>query len=151
MKTHNSVIMILSFLLLISPLLTCQDLNVHYLIGEKQSAVTKKYGKPNHQDNSSPEMMCMFYQTKTNRMIFVANTEAVYQSEANASYDSDGKARKEIDAFISGSVSAGFEVDTVSASDFHLHKPGVRVDLQVSENKISKQFEISVKANRSED
>jgi len=96
-------------------------------------------------------MMCMFYQTKTNRMIFVANTKAVYQSEANASYDSDGKARKEIDAFISGSVSAGFEVDSVSASDFHLHKPGVRVDLQLSENKISKQFEISVKANRSED
>jgi len=39
-------------------------------------------------------------------------------------------------------------VDTVSTSDFRLDKSGVKVDLQLYENKLSKKFEISVKANK---
>jgi hypothetical protein len=142
-----------SFILtfLITPLITAQDLNVHYMIGEKQSVVTQKYGNPVHQDNSSPEMMCMFYQTKTSRLIFVANKEGVYQSEATASYDSETSARKDITDLISGSLSKGFEVDSVSTSDFHLHKHGLRIDVRMTENKLSKKYEVSVKANKSEE
>ena len=151
METLKLIIVLLFVSFLIPTLLTAQDINVHLMIGEKQSAVTKKYGKPVHQDNSSPEMMCMFYQTKTIRMIFVSNSGGVYQSEATATYDADRIARKQLNDFITGSVSNNFEVDSVSADDYHLHKPGVRVDLQLSENKLSKKFEISVKAHKSED
>ena len=79
METLKLIIVLLFVSFLIPTLLTAQDINVHLMIGEKQSAVTKKYGKPVHQDNSSPEMMCMFYQTKTIRMIFVSNSGGVYQ------------------------------------------------------------------------
>jgi hypothetical protein len=113
--------------------------------------VIKKYGNPAHQDNSDPNMMCMFYQTKTNRMIFVSDKDGVYQSEATASYGAESKARSVVDNFISGSVANGFAVDTVSINDFQLSKTGVKADLQISENKITKNFDISVKANRSED
>jgi threonine dehydratase len=95
--------------------------------------------------------MCMFYQTKTNRMIFVSNKEGVFQSEATANYDSEKKARNVVDDSIAGSVKNGFAVDTVSVNDFELYKKGVKAVLQVSENKITKNFDVSVKANKSED
>jgi len=96
-------------------------------------------------------MMCMFYQTKTNRMIFVSNQEGVFQSEATVNYDSETKARSVIDDFISTSIKNEFTIDTVSVNDFQLSKTGVKVTLQLSENKISKSFDVSVKANKSED
>ena len=58
-------------------------------IGKKQSDVIKKYGNPVHQDNSNPDMLCMFYQSGTNSMIFVANAQGVYQAEANVSYSAE--------------------------------------------------------------
>ena len=42
-------------------------------------------------------------------------------------------------------------VDTVTTSDFHLHKKGTKVDLQMNENKLSKKFDIRIKANKVED
>ncbi len=45
----------------------------------------------------------------------------------------------------------GFAVDTVSVNDFQLYKTGIKAVLQVSENKITKNFDVSVKANKSED
>jgi len=126
-----------------------QDINVHNYIGKSQSDVIKKYGKPVHQDNSNPSMLCMFYKSGSNNMIFVSNAEGIYQSESSSSYNREEDARSLVDSFISGSVSNGYMVDTVTTGDFHLKKTGVKVDLQISENKLSKKFDIRVKANRS--
>ncbi|MDH3267950.1 MAG: hypothetical protein OEM46_03755 [Ignavibacteria bacterium] len=151
MKTINLFFVLFFLLFIIPDLLTAQDISVHYFIGKPKSDVIKKYGKPAHQDNSNPNMMCMFYQTKTNRMIFVSDKTGIYQSEATANYNSEAKARNVVDDFITGSVGDGFAVDTVSANDFQLYKSGVKANLQVSENKITKNFDVNVKANRSED
>lgn len=136
---------------LIPVLLSAQDISVHKFIGRTKADVIKKYGNPAHQDNSNPDMMCMFYQTKTNRMIFVSNKDGVYQSEATVNYGSEANARKAVDELIQNSVADGFAVDTVSTNDFQLHKTGVKTDLQISENKITKNFDVSVKAHKSED
>ena len=151
MSTKN--IFFVSFLLicLIPILLSAQDISVHKFIGKTRHDVIKKYGNPVHQDNSNPAMICMFYQTKTNRMIFVSDKNGVYQSEATANYNTESKARNAVDNFISSSVEDGFAVDTVTINDFELSKTGVKADLQMSENKITKNFEVSVKARRSED
>jgi hypothetical protein len=121
------------------------------MIGKSKTEVIKKYGSPVHQDNSNPDMMCMFYQSKTNRMIFVSNKEGVYQSEATTSFGTKVKARKVVDDFIAGSIIEGFTVDTVTINDFQLHRTGIKTDLQISENKITKNFDVSVKARVSED
>jgi hypothetical protein len=151
MKTKN--IFFVSYLLIcLTPvLLSAQDISVHKFIGKTRNDVIKKYGNPVHQDNSDPNMMCMFYQTKTNRMIFVSDKDGVYQSEATVNYDTEARARNAVDDFISGSIADGFAVDTVSINDFELSKTGVKADLQISENKITKNFDVNVKARRSED
>src|SRR5665811_507757 len=114
MKLLNVFYLIL-FSLLCNALITkAQDLNVHYLIGKKQSEVIKKYGNPVHRDDTNPEMRCMFYSSKLNTMIFVSNKEGVYQSDALKTYDSNNDAMKELDACIVGSVSNGFTIDSVT-------------------------------------
>lgn len=130
---------------------SAQDIAVQNLIGKSKSEVIKKYGKPVHQDNSDPAMICMFYQDKTTRMIFVSDKDGVYQSEATVSYSTETSARNAVDKFIVNSVADGFEVDTVTTNDFEIHKKGVKTDLQLSENKITKDYIVSVKARRSED
>jgi len=151
MKTRYCFFVAFFLISLVPGLLTAQDISVHKFIGKPKSDVIKKYGNPAHQDNSNPDMMCMFYQTKTNRMIFVSDKNGVYQSESTANFNSETSARKAVDELIKNSVADGFAVDTVSANDFQLHKTGVKTDLQISENKITKNFDVSVKAHRSED
>lgn len=151
MKTIKMFFVPIFLVCLFSVFLSAQDISVHKFIGKTKSDVIKKYGNPVHQDNSNPDMLCMFYQTKTNRMIFVSDKNGVYQSEATVNYESETKARSAVDKFITGSVADGFAVDTVSTNDFQLHKPGVKADLQMTENKITKNFDVSVKAHRSED
>jgi hypothetical protein len=126
-----------------------QDINVHDYIGKKPSNVIKKYGKPVHHDDSNPSMQCMFYKSSSGSMIFVSNEAGIYQAESSTSYSKEREARSVIDSFISGSVSEGYSVDTLSTSEFDLKKPGVKVNLQVIENKSSQKFDIRVKANRS--
>ena len=140
------------FLMILIPvLLPAQDISVHKFIGKVKADVIKKYGNPVHQDNSDPNMMCMFYQSKNNRMIFVSDQTGIYQSEATANYSTEAKARSSVDEFITSSVANGFNVDTVSVNDFQLSKTGVKADLQINENKITKNFDVSVKVRRSED
>lgn len=143
--------LIIFLLLLTASNLKAQDINVHYMIGKKQSEVIKKYGNPVHRDDSNPEMLCMFYKNKLNSMIFVADQKAVFQSEALKTYDDRIDAVKDLDACISKSVSNGYSIDTVTTSDFHLKIKGVKADLQLNENKLSNKFEIRMKANKSED
>jgi len=151
MKTIN-MFFVLFFLVFLFPVfMIAQDISVHEFIGKSKSAVTKQFGNPAHQDNSNPDMMCMFYQTKTTRMIFVSNKDGIYQSEATINYGTEAKARTVVDNCIKSSLTDGFKVDTVSVNDFQLYKTGVKATLQLSENKISKSFDVSVKANRSED
>ncbi len=128
-----------------------QDINVHTVIGKNQSEVVKKFGNPVHKDNSNPEMVCMFYKGKNRTIVFVADKDGVYQAEATATFDNEQTARNKVDDFILLSLTDEFTTDTVSVSDFYLHKKGVKVDLQLAENKITKKYEIKVKANRSED
>lgn len=151
MKTIKMFFVLFFLVCLFPVLLIAQDISVHELIGKTKSDVIKQYGNPVHQDNSDPDMMCMFYQTKTVRMIFVSNKEGIYQSEATVNYSSEANARAAIDDLIKGSVAEGFAIDTVSTNDFQLSKSGVKATLQISENKISNNFDVSVKANKSED
>ncbi|HVO72728.1 MAG TPA: hypothetical protein VMT35_01785 [Ignavibacteriaceae bacterium] len=127
-----------------------QEINVNEMIGKNQSAVIKRFGTPVHQDNSNPAMECMFYQSDLGRKIFVSSDKVVFQAESYSSYGSEKSARKTLDSFISSSIASGYQVDTVSANDFRLRKTGIKVDLQLNENKLSKKFEITVKANKTE-
>lgn len=128
-----------------------QDLTVHTMIGKSQSDVIKKYGNPVHKDNSDPSMVCMFYRNSDRTMVFVADREGIYQAELNIIKPSEQTARKLADEIILSSATFDFITDTISASDFHLHKTGVKADLQLYENKISGKYEIRVKAYRTED
>ena len=151
MKTRK-VFFISFFLMCLFPiLLSAQDISVHKFIGMKKSDVIKNYGNPAHQDNSNPDMMCMFYQTKTNRMIFVSNKDGVYQSEATVNYSSEASARNAVDELLKNSLTDGFAIDSISVNDFQVHKTGVKADVQMTENKITKNFDVSVKAHKSED
>jgi hypothetical protein len=151
MKTRNYFFVSFFLMCLFPILLSAQDISVHKFIGKTKAEVIKKYGNPVHQDNSNPDMMCMFYQTKTNRMIFVSNKDGVYQSEATVNYDSEASARKAIEDLMKNSIAEGFAVDSISVNDFQVHKTGVKADVQMTENKITKNFDVSVKAHKSED
>jgi hypothetical protein len=149
MKTYYVIFKLFLALVLIPVSIFAQDIEVHKLIGKSKSDVIKKYGNPVHQDDSNPAMICMFYKSSTKSMIFVSDKDGVYQAEATATYKREKDAHSVIDDFISGSISDGYAVDSVTTLDFHLQKTGVKVDLQISENKLSKKFDIRVKANRS--
>jgi hypothetical protein len=129
--------------------LSAQDIKVHNYIGKSQSEVIKNYGNPIHKDASNPAMICMFYKSGTNTMIFVSNQEGVYQAEASVSYDDEKTARAEVNKLISTSLTNSYQVDSVTVSDYRLHKTGVKVDLQIYENKLTKKYDVKVKANKS--
>lgn len=135
---------------LISIQVRSQDFNVHTLIGKSQSEIIKKYGTPVHKDKSDPSMFCMFYKNATRTMVFVSDRNGVYQAEATIINNNEQSARKLIGEFISSSQKIEFVTDTISLSDFRLHKTGVKADLQLFENKLTGKYEIRVKANRTE-
>jgi hypothetical protein len=151
MKTIKMFFVLFFLVCLFPVLIVAQDISVHEFIGKTKSDVIKQYGNPVHQDNSNSDMMCMFYQTKTVRMIFVSNKEGIYQSETTVNYSTEAKARASIDDLIKSSLIEGFTVDTVSVNDFQIHKTGVKADVQMTENKITKNYDVSVKAHSSED
>lgn len=150
MKTQNMFLVIIVILFLLPSIGFTQNMEVHNLIGKSRNEVIKKYGAPVHKDESNPDMICMFYKNKTSSMIFVSDKSGVYQAEATKSYDTQAEARSIVDSFISNSLTNGFAIDTVSTSDFRLQKKGVKVDLQISENKLAKTFDVKVKANKTE-
>jgi hypothetical protein len=150
MKIIKIIIEIIVIFLLLTIALAAQGLNVHMMIGKSQGDLIRLYGKPIHQDNSDPSMVCMFYEGDNFRYIFVSDANGVYQSEGYNSYNTENSARSELDDFISNSISNGFKVDTVSSTAFQLQKPGVSADLQLIKNEISKKFEVNVKAAKRE-
>ena len=150
MKTKSRSLLYFLVLVLFPAFVNAQSLEVHKLLGQNTSAVIKQYGNPVHKDASNPDMICMFYQNKTMSMIFVSGKQGVYQAEATKIFNSETDAKSNIDSFVSNSITDGFVVDTISTSDFQLRKSGANVDLQLSENKISKNFEVKVKARKTE-
>lgn len=148
MKTQKKLLASLFLICLFPFFIIAQDISVHNMIGKTQNYVINKYGKPVHRDKSNPAMDCIFYKTKDKRLTFVADQKGVFQAEANASYSSENKARNALNDFITGSISESFIVDTVSTEDFVLNKEGVNVELQLCANKITKKYEIRVKARR---
>jgi len=151
MKINNLILKYFLFPALIISISIAQDISVHNFVGKSQRDVIQKYGKPVHKDNSNPDMICSFYKSGSNTMIFVADKNGIYQAEASKSYDTEGNARSEIDGLIATSLTNGFLIDTVSINDFKLAKSGVKVDLQLCENKLTNKFDIRVNAKRSED
>lgn len=150
MKSKNFSFVYFFLIYLIPVLIFAQDISVHEFIGKPKSDVIKTFGNPVHQDNSNPEMMCMFYQTATLRMIFVSNKEGVYQSEATANYDTEVEARNVLKNLLKNSKANGFAADSISVNDYQLSKTGIKADLQLTENKISKKFDVNIKARKSE-
>ncbi len=142
---------LIAFLFIINSFtISSQSIEVHYLIGKKQSDVIKQYGNPVHKDNSNPDMVCLFYKNPNGTIVFVSDKEGVYQAEANMTYSFENDARKVIDRFIQSSSEGGYQIDSVTVNDFKLHQKGVKVELHITENKISKKYEVRVKANRTE-
>jgi hypothetical protein len=118
------------------------------MIGKKQNEVIKTYGNPVHKDASNPAMICMFYKSNVGTMIFVSDKDGIYQAEATKTFKNENLARTEIDLFISNSIENGFDIDTVTVNDFNIHKKGNKVELQLSDNKLTNSFDIRVTAKR---
>lgn len=150
MKTLNKILFYFLFALLITNFIQPQSIDVYNFIGKPRNEVIKKFGNPVHKDESDPNMICMFYKSKSGSMIFVSDKQSVYQIEATKIFNTESEARNNIDSFISKALEDNFSVDTVSVSYFQLHRTGAKLDLQYYENKISKNFELRVKANRTE-
>jgi hypothetical protein len=150
MKTNKIFFFYFLLTFFCASVISAQSIDVHNLLGKSQKEVIKKYGNPVHKDNSNPSMLCMFYKNKTSTMIFVSDKKGVYQVEATKSFDTESEARSNVDSFITNSITDGFVVDTVSTSDFQLKRKGAKIDLQIYENKLSKNFEIRVKGNKTE-
>jgi hypothetical protein len=146
---HLKSILTLIIIFFMSFTLIAQDINVQKAVGKKRADVIKLFGNPVHQDNSNPSMRCMFYKGTNYTLTFVADEEGVYQAEASATYEDEAKARSVIDDLLQD-CGKEFKIDSVSASDFGLSKPGVRADVQLAENKLSKKYDIRIKAVRSE-
>lgn len=147
MKTFN-FFLIFSLLFVSGTALIAQDMNIHKMIGKKQNEVIQKYGQPKHKDESTPTMICLFYKTENQNMIFVSDENGVYQAELTKVYDLQEGSRKDLDELIKTYVADQFKVDTVSVNDFKIFKEGVSSTIQVSENKITNKYEVRVKANK---
>lgn len=151
MKTSRlfiSLLIIFFFFLFTSTL--AQNINVHEMLGKNLNQVISVYGKPAHQDRSNPAMECLFYKTEAYQMVFVANKEGVFQAEGCKTFNSKTAAENQLNKIISECLSKGFETDTLNASEFNVHKPGVKMILSIFENNYSQKYEVKVKANKSE-
>ena len=141
---------VLIFILMIfSGTVIAQDLFIHDMIGGSRNEILQKFGKPVHQDNSIPSMICLFYKTSEYSMTFVLNSEGIYQVEESINYNSRQEAANAVNKIIAGSMKKDFSVDTVSTTAFQLYKTGVSADLQIFSDQISKKFTVNIKAKRS--
>ena len=138
-------------LLLIPTSLLAQDKLVYNMIGKKISAVPATYGKPTYHDKSTPAMECIFYKSKTIRMVFVGNKEGIYQAEMCTTITNAGRAKGVFDRIIAKSIKKGFTADTLSTDVITLKRPGTNVDLSLFHNTYVKQYEINLKAKKTAD
>ena len=149
MKLSNFFRMLFFSLMMLTSSIPAQDLNVYDMIGASRNEVIKKFGKPVHQDNSIPSMVCLFYKTPEFSLTFVIGTEGVTQLEENINYGSEKEAGEVLNKIISGSLEKNYAIDTVSAMAYQITKQGVSADLQIYSDQISKKFTINLKVKRS--
>ncbi len=136
-------------LLILAGAIFAQDLNIHEMIGGSREDILKKFGKPVHQDNSIPSMVCMFYKTDAYSMTFVLNNEGIYQAEESINYNSMKIADETVNKIISGSLKNNFSIDTVSSTAYRIHKKGIDAELQIFPDQISKKYMVNIKAKKS--
>ncbi len=148
MNTKLSYFLSILLFLFIAFTIEAQDIKVYNFIGKKTSVVLKKYGKPAFRDKSNPNMDCMFYQSKTKKIVFVSDADGVYQAEASAYFNSKKAAKKTLNKVIRNSVLNKFMIDTLSVNNFSLQKKGVIVELHFARNIYKKKYEVYLKAMR---
>lgn len=151
MKSSTLIVVTFFVLFLLLPLISLsQSIEVHLLIGKNMDEVIKEFGKPAHQDRSNPSMECVFYKTSNHQKVFVADKAGVYQAEATKFFPNKPDAIKEINKIISSAKKKGFISDTLSITEYFLHRKGAAMDLILYENVGSQKFEIRAKARKSE-
>lgn len=149
MKTKKSLLFIILFLFA-QFYLTAQDAYIYKMIGKPKSQVVNTYGKPAHTDDSNPSMVCMFYKKNQNSMVFVSDEKSVFLAEANLLYAGETESMKLLNKVVQSAIEDGFSSDTLSASHFKLHKPGVDFSIAYLKDSGASLHKISVKANRKE-
>lgn len=150
MKSKLVFLAIVLFFMVLNPLATySQDISLCQLIGKDSKEVIKKFGKPQHHDKTNPAMECIFYQSKTSRMAFIADQEGVYQIQIDFLYNSPKEAKKAIDDFLTDCCSKSLKVDTLNTGDYKIMGSGVKMSLTLFENSFSKKYEVKFKADRS--
>ena len=136
------------FLLIYSSVIYSQKVPVYEMIGKRVKSVTNTYGKPVHRDKSDPTLECLFYQTKTLRMVFVAGKTGVFQAESTRGLNSSNSAKKHLSAIIAGCIEKGINVDTLNAEDYKISNDKMRAEVTLFQNSYSKKYEVRVKATR---
>lgn len=127
-----------------------QQIKYCEMIGKTVNEVMKVYGKPAHQDLSTPSMKCLFYQTRQGRSTFVADEKGVFQIHVDMLFGSEREAKKSIDNFLNGCSLQNYEIDTLNTGNYKILSTGVKMELTLFENTFTKNFEIKFVANRSE-
>lgn len=125
-----------------------QSVPVYKMIGKSAKAVTNTYGKPIHSDKSDPLLECMFYQTKTLRMVFVAGKDGVFQAESTRLLNSDNSARSHLDDILQGCLAEGMEIDTLNPDDYKVSSSEARAEVTLFKNTYSQKYEVRVKATK---
>ena len=116
------------------------------MIGKKISYAIKVFGKPAYHDKSNPDMECIFYRTKTNRLVFVGNKTGIYQSEKSDFFSNENQATKEISRTLSKCISRGFAVDSLAGQSYEVKLDNCKLEISLFENKVLKKFEVRVKS-----
>ncbi len=117
---------------------------IYEMIGENVSQVIRTFGKPQHHDKSNPEMECLFYQTKTYRIAFVANGSGVYQAEKCIFCSGKKNARQQFENVLKKCRDCGMKTDSLDTHKYEITGKNVRADLSLFENTFSKNFEVRI-------
>ncbi len=128
--------------------LYAQDISIQDMIGKSKDAVLNKYGKPVFMDDSNSEMLCMFYKTNGTDITFVSDNKGIFQAEARAAYTNEKSAKSVLDDFLKKALAEKYSIDTLEANAFTLQGTGVKVELQLLRNPITKKYNLNVKARR---
>lgn len=151
MKALQKLTSFFILLLLITPQTAySQETSLCEILGKKSNVVVSKFGKPQHHDKSNPSMECLFYQKKQSRLAFIADKNGVYQIQADYFYNSSKEANKALDVFISECYSKELKIDTVSAGNYKIFGSGVKMEMSLFHNNYSNNYEVKIKAERSE-
>ena len=126
-----------------------QDLNIHKMIGKTKADVINKYGKPTQLDDSNSSILCMFYKNPNYHFSFVSYEGVVFQASANIGYKNEQSAKEALDNFISSSVKDSMAVDTLSTSNFNVHKTGVSVEIRLISSQSVNKFILCIDAKKS--